>query len=245
MLLLAVVVLSGCRLDMGAEVVIGADGRGTAAVEFTLDGAMVAELDALEVDPTAELEAAARAAPDWELRRERGDGGSLVLRLTRSVEDASELGEVFGELAAGLAPGDPALWLDLDVATGPEGEAELDGAARLEPPATVGAMIDGTALGPSGEELADLVADAVDARLTATLPGEVVEHNGDALDGRTVTWELAMGEETAVRADAAPAPWWRSLPAWLTPVATGLVVLGLVAVLVRRARRRPAESPVA
>ncbi len=224
---------------------IGADGGGTAAVELALDGAMVAELDALEVDPTAELEAAAAAAPDWEVSRARGDGGSLVLRLARTVDDASELGEVFSELAAGLAPGDPALRLDLDVSTGPDGEAELDGTARFDPPATVGATVDGTAIGPAGEELAAIVADAVDARLTATLPGEVVEHDGDSLDGRTVTWELAVGEETTVRAAAAPAPWWRSLPGWLGPAAAGLALLVLVAVLIRRARRRrPAESAV-
>ena len=237
-LLLAVAALSGCRLDVVADVEIGADGRGHAVVEFELDGAMVAELDALEVDPTAELEAAGAAGDDWQVERARGDGGALVLRLERTVADAAELGEVFRELVAGLAAGDPALRLDLDVAVDPDGQARIDGTAVLEPPADAGASVDGADLGPSGDQLTALVAEAVTARLTATLPGEVVEHNADTLDGRTVTWELEVAEEREIRAEAAPAPWWRAVPGWAGPVAAGAVLLVLLAVLIRRSRRR-------
>ncbi|MFW5933340.1 MAG: LppM family (lipo)protein [Actinomycetota bacterium] len=94
-----------------------------------------------------------------------------------------------------------------------------------------------TAGSPSG------IAETVTASLTATLPGEVLEHDGGQLDGRSVTWELDVGEEVAVRAVAAPAPWWRGLGSVLWPAAVFGALAALVSLLLRRRRRRRSEEP--
>ncbi|MFP4636432.1 MAG: LppM family (lipo)protein [Nitriliruptoraceae bacterium] len=233
--------LTGCRLDVAAGLEVDADGGGRAMLDLVLDGELVAELDALEVDPTAELEATI-SDTDWSLTRERGDQGALELRLVHEVDDAAELGEVLGELDEGLAPADPALRLDLDVATDPDGRVEVDGTATFEPPSRPAATVDGEPVGPDRAALAELVAETVTASLTATLPGEVLEHDGGQLDGRSVTWELDVGEEVAVRAVAAPAPWWRGLGSVLWPAALFGALAALVSLLLRRRRRRRSEE---
>ena len=232
--LLAVVLLAaGCRLDLAADVEVGTDG-GVARLTLALDGGLVAELDALAVDPTAELEAAAAEVEGWDVQRSRRDDGSLDVTLERSVEDASELGPAFRELTAGLADEDPALELDLDVRPGPDAEVAVDGQARLRPPATAGAAIDGDPVGPTGQDLVELMEEHVTAQVAVTLPGEVIDHTGGERDGRTITWEVGADETVQIAAAAAPAPWWRSLPPWALPAAATAVVLVLGAVWLRR-----------
>lgn len=221
------VLLAGCRLDLVADVEVGTDG-GVARMTLALDGGLVAELDALAVDPTAELEAAATDVDGWEVQRGRSDDGSLDVTLERSVADASELGPALRELTAGLADEDPALELDLDVQPGPDGEVAVDGQARLRPPATSGAAIDGDPVGPTGQDLVRLMEDHVTAHVGVTLPGEVVEHSGGELAGRTITWEVGVDETVEIEAAAAPAPWWRQLPAWVLPAAAAVVVVLLL-----------------
>lgn len=234
-LLVLALLLAGCRLDLIADVEVGTDG-GVARLTLALDGGLVAELDALAVDPTAELEAAAADVDGWQVQRSRRDDGSLDVTLERSVADASELGPAFRELTAGLADEDPALELDLDVRPGPDGEVSVDGQARLRPPATSGAAIDGDPVGPTGQDLVALMEDHVTAHVAVTLPGEVVEHTGGELAGRTITWEVDAGDTARIEAAAAPAPWWRQLPSWALPAAAAVIVVSLLAVWWSRRR---------
>ncbi len=234
-LLALVVLLAGCRLDLAADVEVGTDG-GVARLTLALDGGLVAELDALEVDPTAELEAAAAEVEGWDVQRSRSDDGSLDVTLERDVADASELGPALRELTAGLADEDPALELHLDVRPGPDGEVDVDGQARLRPPATASATIDGDPVGPTGQDLVGLMEDHVTAQVAVTLPGEVIEHTGGERDGRTITWEIGVDETVQIEAAAAPAPWWRSLPPWVLPTAAAAVVVLVLGVLWSRRR---------
>jgi hypothetical protein len=111
---LLAVALLGCRADLVAPIELTADGGATAGLAVRFDARMLAELDALGVDPTAELGAVVAEDSRWELVRTRDDGGGLTVAVTRRVDDAGDLGDVYRDLAAGLAPSDPALVLDLD-----------------------------------------------------------------------------------------------------------------------------------
>jgi hypothetical protein len=231
-----VVLLAGCRLDVTGELTIARDGRADATVELAVDESTLAELDALGVDPTAELTAAVSQAPGWEVTRERPEDGGLAIRLTRPSVDAAAAADAFRELTAGLTDDDPALVVDLEVEVDDEGAVQLQGTAGFRPPATAGASIDGDPVGPDEDELAALTAEAVTARLVVRVPGTFVEHDADEIDGRTAVWELAVGEPRPIRAVAA-AP--TGPPAGLVvAVAAALLVVALAALTWWWVRRR-------
>jgi hypothetical protein len=237
LLAVLVVLLAGCRLDVTGELTIDRGGRADATVELAVDEATLAELDALGVDPTAELTAAASRASAWQVTRERPEEGGLAVRLTRPSADAAAAADAFRELTAGLSNDDPALVVDLEVEVDDEGAVRLEGTAGFRPPATPGASIDGEPVGPDAAELAALTAEAVTARLVVRVPGTFVEHDADEVDGRTATWELAVGEPRAVRAVAA-AP--SGPPVWLVVTAAATLLVATLAALtwwwVRRRR---------
>jgi len=115
LLAVTVLVLSGCRLDVVAPITLHADGTSTAGLTVRFDPRLLAELDALGVDPTAELSAAVAAQEPWSLERTREDDGALTVAIRREVADDAELAATYAELASGLAAADPALELALDV----------------------------------------------------------------------------------------------------------------------------------
>lgn len=224
--------LAGCRLDVVAELDVQPDGGGEVSLTFVLDAALLAELDALEVDPTAELTAAAAAVPGWELDRRVADDGGLEVALTRHASTTAELVGELRALTEALDESDPALVVHLDLELGADGMVRLDGEGGLRPPVTAGASIDGVPIGPAGEELTALVRRSVHPRLVVTLPGRIAAHDADRVEGSTLTWQLPVG---SMRTLAASAESSRRLPAGPTPVApivlAGLGLMGLVALL--------------
>ncbi len=231
LVVVAAVLLSGCRV--GAEVVldVGSDGRGSAAVVLELDAEVVRHLDELGVDPAAELAAAATAASAWELGREAADDGGLRLVLTHAEAELAVVTGALRELAAGLDERDPALLIDLEVRRDPDEVTVLTGSAGVRGPSTAGAVRDGQVLGPSPEELAALVEQTLDARLEVRLPGRVEAHDADEVDaGDALRWHLDTPREVTATSRPAPWPWW-----WWAGGAAALV--GLAAVVVGVARR--------
>jgi hypothetical protein len=243
-LLLAALALTGCRLDVAADLTIARDGSATAELELRIDPTALTELDALGVDPTAELAAVAAQAPAWEVDRLAEEDGTLAVTLRREAADAATAAEAFRELGAGLVDADPGLIVDLEVDVDGAGAVRLEGTVLLRPPAGVGVTLDGEPLGPGVEELERLTADVVRARFSVTVPGEVQEHDADTVEGRTATWELEPGTPRSVVAVAA-AP--GRVPPWLVAagVAVGVAALVLGVVLAAsRWRRRRATSGV-
>lgn len=241
LLLVLGLLATGCRLDLVAPIEVTPDGVATAGLSVRFDARMLAELDALGVDPTAELGAAAAADPAWELVRTREEGGALTVALTRSVADVRDIGAVYRDLVAGLAPEDPALLLDVEVVPQDDGGHRVTGSALLRPPTTSGLAVDGEPIGAQGGELAQLVADHVTAAVEVRLPGEVVEHDGVRLDRTSVRFDLEPGEPRSLTAVGAPPSWWAELALDGTEVLLlggGLVVvLGAGLLLVGRRRR--------
>lgn len=234
-LALAVVVglLVGCRLDVVAHVDVAADGSTEVEVRAALDEDLVATLDELAVDPTAEL--AALSDDEWRIERSGDAAGGLVLTARRSLA-AAEVGDALRGLTADLSAGDPGLVLDLDVVVD-AGAVAVDGTAGVRPPADAGLAVDGRPVGPSGDEVAALVDEAVDASLVVRTPGPVAEHDGEASDDGVV-WHLPVGGATPVTLSAAaPAPGPRlELLVALAAGAVGLLV-AVGAWVVRRRRR--------
>jgi len=237
--------LAGCRLGVTGQLTVERDGSGVVGLVLALDRDAVARLDELELDPFAELTAAAVDADGWQVSRS-GDEGGVTVRLAHAAPDPQSMTDALRELTAGLSDDDPALLVDLDLEVAADGAARLDGTAGLRPPTTSGALRDGDPVGPAGEELAALVDDAVTATLEVGLPGPVAQHDADAATGgglfatsatQTLTWDLPVGDVRAVtaRSDAPPL---LSPPVIAGIAAGGLLLLGLVTWKWRRRRRR-------
>ncbi|MFP4149715.1 MAG: LppM family (lipo)protein [Nitriliruptoraceae bacterium] len=241
---LLTLILSGCRLDLVAPIEITPDGAATAGLSVRFDARMLAELDALGVDPTAELGAAVAADPAWQLVRTREEGGELVVALTRRLPDPAAVGQVYRDLVAGLSPEDPALVLDVEVEPLEDGGHRVSGTALLRPPTTSGLEVDGEPIGPDAQELESLVAEHVTAAVEVRFPGEVVSHDGVALDRTSVRFDLEPGRSRALTAVGAPTAWWARLAldttTWL--VLVGGLVLLVGAGLVLGARRRTTSA---
>lgn len=244
-LLACVLALSGCRLEVIGGMTVGRDGSGTVALELVLDADAVARLDELALDPFAELSAAAVGVVGWQVERTTTDDGGLSVRLHTDAPDPEALTGAFRELVADLSADDPALLVDLALTVAEDGAARVVGTAMLRPPASAGARRDGEPVGPAGDELASLVAEAVTARLEIGLPGRVVEHDADQVSGggplaggrQTLYWDVPVGQQRTISARAA-APTPLSPPVVLGLAVGALVLLGLAAWWWRRRRRR-------
>ena len=245
----------GCRLGVSTDVELAADGSAVVGIALRIDGAMRVELDRLALDPTLAIDAALADDDGWRRSRAIDEDGGLVLAFEREVADAAELDRLLADLSEGVAAEAPALEVTLGVERGARGAMVVDGRAGLRAPSTAGARLGGVPIGPSGAALAELVAGAVDATLSVTLPGPVLEHDADRLDGRTLTWELPVGSARSVRAVGGPVPWWavgRLLPAGASAAAAVVASLAgaaLIGTALRRSRRRAgaatAEGPAA
>lgn len=238
LLVVLVVVLSGCRLDVVAPITLHADGTSTAGLTVRFDPRLLAELDALGVDPTAELSAVVAAEQAWSLERTREEDGALAVAIRREVADDAELVATYAELSAGLAPTDPALELALAVDRDEAGGVTLSGTGGFRPPQGVGLEVDGAPVGEDAQALAALVDDAVEVALEVTMPGEVTAHDGVALDGSTVRVVLEPGVERRFSIRSDPPAWWSSLPVSPALLAGGVALLGAVTAAVLLVRRR-------
>lgn len=238
--MILLLMLPGCRLDITTTAEIAADGTGSVIVAMSMDEALVSALDEAQVDPTAAL-AAAVLLSDWRLDRRVAADGSIVVTLDRAVTSPDELTAALRSLSEGLDEHAPALIVDLVI----DGNAKIDGGvqvrgtAQVRPPDDVGMLIDGVPQGPSTEVLAALAAEMIDARLRLSLPGEVIEHDGDRHDGAVVEWQLPVGVERTITMATSPAArsWWPS--GFTGGLMAGITVLvfGSVALAVWRWRR--------
>lgn len=242
MLALVGIALSGCRLDVTAIGELQRDGTGTVSLVLRMDDALLDELDRLAVDPTIEVTAAAASADGWTLERTVDEQQAITIELVSRVDDPGGIGAAFRELSRGLTADDPGPRIDIEVAAAPDGSATVDGTVGFTSPATAGVVVDGDPLGPSSADLAERTAQVVVPRLELTLPGPVVSHDADRIDGRTVSWDIPVdGSRTIVAVSEDPAlhqePWFQGVLAAL------LLGLGTAVLVVRRWTRRLRRRP--
>lgn len=234
-LALAALVLSGCRIDVTAELALRADGGGTAVVDVELDRELLNLLADLELDPVGEVEQAVAEAPDWDLEIlvERGDG--LRLRLAHEGDDPAG---ALWDLSTGLVEGDPGLFVDLDVLVLGQDELEVVGTAAVRPPATPGAVDEtGSPVGPGESQLRSRMIEHVDAALIVTMPGEVRAHDADSAEDRTLRWELPVAQSVEILARS-EAPSWPddTILIWAAAALLAVALTVLAWLLVRRCR---------
>jgi hypothetical protein len=239
-LVLAALLLTGCRIDVGTDVAFDRTGGGEVAVSVRIDGATLRQLDAAGVDPQLDVAVVLGPDPAWRSQRVIDADGGLVLTYRRPFTDGAGATALLRELSEDVAAQDPALRLDVTVITTPTGGVRMAGSGTLAPPATLGVSVDDEPVGPVGEELAALTAQSVRAQLVVRVPGRIVEHDADAVDGSTLRWSIPVGDQRTIVLVSEGLPWWRRMPGWgfaaMLPLAA-VVVLGA-----RRLRSRPRED---
>jgi hypothetical protein len=241
-LALAGLVLAGCRIDVGTDVAFDRRGGGEVAVAVRIDGATLRTLDAAGIDPELDVTLALGPSSPWRSERTIDADGGLVLTYRQAFRDGAGATALLRELSADVAPQDPAVRLDVTVVTTSAGAVRIGGSGAVSPPATLGVQIDDVPVGPVGDELAALVADAVRAQLVVRVPGSVVETDADVVEEGTLRWVLPVGEPRAIVLVADAPPVWRRLP-WWSVAGAGLALVASVA-LTLRTRRRAAAGAV-
>jgi len=91
------------------------------------------------------------------------------------------------------------------------------------------------------EQLPQNVQDAFDVQISITFPGAVSDvSDSGQVDGNTVTWTPAIGENTEIHARGAAEAGAGGFPWWIVGLVVGLIVIGLVVWFVVRNNRRSA-----
>ena len=222
---MAAVLLTGCRIEVLAELDLRDDGSGTAVVDLFLDRDLLDLLDELDVDAVDEVEAAVDAADDWALDIEVEGFDGLRLRL---VHEGPDPAGALGELSAGLAAEDPGLRADLRVQLdeSDEGSDELDlaGTVELSAPHAPGVVDEGGGpLGPDRGELERLMREHVLSSLVVTMPGTLQRHNADRGEDAVLHWDLPVDQQVEVAATSQVSPF---------PVSRELLLAGAGVLLV-------------
>jgi hypothetical protein len=246
----AVAVLAGCRLDVDVDTTVNADGTGEVVVVGTVDKDVVDRVPGLA--GSLVLDDATTAG--WMVEGPAAtDSGGLSVTLRHpfvSVQEAANLlnslGPPFGDLVFEYA------------ATEVEVTVTLAGTLSL-PGGTWDAFGDQallTATGgtPFGAQLTDsgaTPAESVSIELAVRLPGEVTDTSGDRRDG-AVVWSAPLDGSVAEVTARSVLSEGDSGDGWAGPVGTIALVLliawllvGIVlAVLVVRARSRRHNRPL-
>jgi hypothetical protein len=256
LVLAGVLALAGCRLDVGVDVAMQADGSGTVTVTATADRELVAAAPAA----LADLRLDDIRAAGWTVADPvNGADGSATLALTKPFRTPAEATAVLAELNGPDGPlRNLVVTLDRSFATASSG---LTGTVQLS--GGLGAFSDAALVQALGSQpLANLVTQPVDQVLgltvTARFPGRVTTANGEiAGDRASVTWRPPLTDGTTTALDAhfeqidqgARSARRTSRLAWgalaLYGVLLVAVVIAVVVLVRRRSRSRRPPRPAA
>lgn len=233
---LALLLLAGCRVDVGVEVEAGTDGRGHVRATVTLDeeaASRVPDLaDQLRVD---DLEAAG-----WEIEGPSpAPGGGTRLRATRPFSSPAGAARALDELG-----GSGGMFRSLRLTrqrtfwktrTSLAGSLDLTAGIDVFSDDRLRERLGGPTLGvdPAAveRELGRPLAEVFVFEVTTRLPGDV-ESNAPTTRGGGAVWPVRLGQTVPVRASSEA---WNLVNIGFAAVSL-LSALSLVVVLVRRSR---------
>lgn len=246
-LLLAVGLLVSSCIEVKVESDFEEDGSARHVFEFTMERQALEELGEMgeeALDIQDDFSESQREAENAGYEAELIDTDELLgMRISKTVEDNSDLGQVINDLYSVGAEGEGAT-------TAFSGSYTSDGDTH-----TLTLTVDGTSL--MGEEVSDsemeippaMMSNFLDMSYTVRMPGELVEDetNGRILPDGRVTWDLPLSGTATFTAVSRTESSAASVLMWV--VLGGLLLLfiggaaGLVVFLLMRARKAPAAAP--
>jgi len=230
--------LSGCELRAQVGIVVDGDGAGVLSYTLTADAQLRRAARRAGADPLAALADAGADLRGWRVAR-RTDGALQGVTLTTTFDDPDELAMVSAQFAEAVAapelrPLGP-LRLEVDDST-----VDLRGSAAL---ALDAAAVRGLGVRPARAR--DVLDDSVQMRVTAQMPGEVLQTNADAQSDDRVAWTIAPGQRRTLRV-VARRPWTLARLGRLLITVEGLIGLAIALALIygwRRAATRGSPAP--
>ena len=236
-LVCAAALLCGCQLDGEIDVTVDGDGGGTMAFTVAADEELLRAAGDAGVDPLAHVEQAGAGLEGWDVAR-RDAGGGAAITLSTSFSDGRQLERITGDFARALAGPELAPLGPMRVAV-TDDTVTLDGTAGLAVTSQV------RELGLTRRQAHEQLAESVDVRVSARMPGQILRTNADERpDDTTAVWHIEAGERRTLEVTA-HRPW--SLARVLSLiggpyVATAVVigVLGVAGFAMYRWRRRDA-----
>lgn len=238
LLALAVVLLAACELSVALDVEVDRSGAGTVDLRVALDDDLLTILEDAGVDPLRDLDAVTARDGPWHVTTEEPQDGGLAVHLAAAFDDPAGFEALLRDLHRGLDEHDPRISERLRIDLRDGGAVAFEGRVGLIPPTSPGARGEGVGFGE--EALAELIEQRGDefARydVRVRLPAAPAEHDGDAVEETSVTWQAPIGALRDVAAvSRRPGP-----PRALIIAGVGLVGFAaafLVGVAVRRRRR--------
>lgn len=239
----ALLVATGCRVDVTVDLVVRPDGTGEVAVTATADADVVDAAPGLADDLRFDDVTAAGWVVDGPTAT--ADGG-LTVTLRHGASSAEEATNLLRSLGPPFADVRVDRTSDGDTtSTALSGRLVLDGGFDAFADSDLLAAVGGT---PFADDLAaagSTPADSMSVVLRATLPG-AIETTGRATDG-TVTWSAPLdgsSADLATSAEQRPAPAWASILSVtaLILLIAWVALIVAVAVVVVRSRRRGSRS---
>lgn len=229
MILSAVLLVSGCRIDAAVDLRVDADGGGELVVTVGADADLVARAGRAGVEPLRELSTAVADGGSWVVEPVEKENGGRAVRLRTEFDNPEDLALLSEQLADGLAAAELAPPLEAFASEVGRRRLTVTGAASLVPTPVV------RELGLTPDEAVARMGEAVAYRVTVTMPGEIVETTGARISPRSATWLVEAGgtENIVVVAER---PWPTALLVG-AGVAGLLLAVVLVWVLLRRRRR--------
>lgn len=241
--LLALVVLAGCRVDGTVEVEVADNGSGTVTVKVSLDDAAVARVG----DLAGQLRTQDLTAAGWTVSgpSKLGDGRTWITaskpfatpeQLTSVLVEVAGADGVLRDVALVRSSGFARRSWDLT------GTIDLSKGANAFSDGEVAALLGGLPLGRDqarlDAEAGGPVAAATSFAFVAALPGSLDASGADRVDGGRVTWTASLG--SAPRTFAAKGTVVDDAARRWAAIAVALVVLAVVSALwaLVRARRR-------
>jgi hypothetical protein len=198
--LLATLVLAGCRLDGQVEVAVDGNGGGTLGVTLLVDDELRRAAAAAGSDPLDVLEQAGRQLRGWEVTRPEGAEHDRSVTLSSRFSDPEELERITTEFAEGVAGPEltPLGPMQVDVT---EDTVALTGTADLRVSTAV------RELGLTRRQARSRLTNGLRFRVTARMPGAVLQTNADGQpDDATVVWDIVPGERRSLQVSATR-PW--------------------------------------
>jgi hypothetical protein len=240
-LLVLMLLLSGCKLRADAAITVNADESGSVGLEVSLDEELrnVLTEQGQSLDLTGQLDGlpdgwSAEPFVDGEFEGVRATtefASFAELEATLQELEGSEFGSQgnLGDLLAGLQLGHDGNRYDFT--------ATIDDVSG----SFEGAIGDGF----GGVDVETLFDSVFEVRVLVSLPGVITAHNGDAIDGSTVTWNIDL--QTSGTTLSATSETEAAGPGLgvIVAIVAAVVLLGVAVVMVQRRNGQRARELVA
>lgn len=244
-LVVALGLVSGCRMGIDVNVAVEEDGSGTIEVVVSLDPDAVERIGG-DLEPLMEVDDLVAAG--WRVDGPTKDSdGFTRVRVSHPFGTADEAATVFAQIAGEDGPfQDFAVTRDTSLAETRwrfTGRVDFSGGLEAFGDAGLAAELDGEPIGQSTQEIEDQLGESlsrlIQVRVSARLPGDVTS-NATTKAANGAVWQVGFGERTVdLRAEGTER---RVSTIVLGAVAVVGAVALVVLLLVRLARRVTAKD---